>query len=203
MPVTTLKFAAIFKDCAQAEHLAQQYRGRLFVDERAASRELPIAALVTASTDDLAGFLAATDAGAYLIYERVIKPRSVPDEPNTAPSIPGAPVNLPGFIGLFPLIAHPDLGHTDADRYWRDQHAPLALQVHEAMSHYRQLSIVHRFHGPDLDGIALCGFDSLLDLRERFYATEAGREAIAKDISQFADTAKSPRRMIVAETLYG
>jgi uncharacterized protein (TIGR02118 family) len=112
-------------------------------------------------------------------------------------------VKLPGFIGLFPLVAHPDLGHTNADQYWRDQHAPLALQVHEAMSHYRQLSIVHRFHGPALDGVALCGFDSLLDLRERFYATEVGRQAIATDISQFADTAKSPRRMIVAETHYG
>ena len=201
--MATLKFAAIFKDCVRAEHCAQQYRGQLFVDQRAASRGLPMAALVTASTDDLAGFLAATDAGAYLIYERVIKPRSVADEQYTAPSIPDAPVNLPGFIGLFPLIAHPNLGHTDADRYWRDQHAPLALQVHEAMSHYRQLSIVHRFHGPALDGIALCGFDSLLDLRERFYATEAGRQAIAKDISQFADTTNSPRRMIVAETHYG
>ena len=201
--MATLKFAAIFKDCVRAEDCAQQYRGQLFVDQRAASRGLPMAALVTASTDDLAGFLAATDAGAYLIYERVIKPRSVADEQYTAPSITDAPVNLPGFIGLFPLIAHPNLGHTDADRYWRDQHAPLALQVHEAMSHYRQLSIVHRFHGPALDGIALCGFDSLLDLRERFYATEAGRQAIAKDISQFADTANSPRRMIVAETHYG
>lgn len=201
--MATLKFAAIFKDCARAEHLARRYRGQLFVDERAASRQLPIAALVTASTDDLAGFLAATEAGAYLIYERVIKSRSAPDTLNFASATPDAPVNLPGFIGLFPLVAHPDLGHTNADQYWRDQHAPLALQVHEAMSHYRQLSIVHRFHGPALDGVALCGFDSLLDLRERFYATEVGRQAIATDISQFADTAKSPRRMIVAETHYG
>ena len=36
------------------------------------------------------------------------------------------------------------------------------------MSHYRQLSVVHRLHGPAWDGFALCGFDSIEDLRERF-----------------------------------
>ena len=74
--MNALKFAAIFKNSDRAESVARQYHGNLFVDELAASRGLPVAALVTASTDDLAGFLDAAETGAYLLYERVIKPRA-------------------------------------------------------------------------------------------------------------------------------
>lgn len=200
--MNALKFAAIFKNSDRAESVARQYHGHLFVDELAASRGLPVAALVTASTDDLAGFLDAAESGAYLLYERVIKPRAGSILGTDEHLKRNAPMNLPGFIGLFPLVAHPDLSHAEADRYWREDHAPLALQIHEAMTHYRQLSIVHRFHGPVVDGFALCGFDSLEDLRKRFYASEAGERAIAEDIKRFADTARSPRRMIVVESTY-
>ena len=114
---------------------------------------------------------------------------------------PGA--RLPGVIGLFPMVRHPDRSHRDADRHWRDVHAPLALEHHAAMSHYTQLSVVHRLHGPEWDGFALCGFDSMEDLKERFFATPEGRIAIRDDVARFADTRSSPRRLIVVEESYG
>ena len=101
-----------------------------------------------------------------------------------------------------PMLRHPDLSHADADRYWRDRHAPLALRIHVAMSNYTQLSIVHRISGPPWDGFALCGFDSLEDLRDRFYDGPAGREAIREDVARFADPAHSPRRLIAVEETY-
>jgi uncharacterized protein (TIGR02118 family) len=100
------------------------------------------------------------------------------------------------------MVRHPDLTHRQADRHWRDVHAPLALEHHRAMSHYRQLSVVHRLHGPAWDGFALCGFDSLEDLEERFFATPEGRVAIREDVARFADVARSPRRVIVVEERY-
>jgi hypothetical protein len=70
------------------------------------------------------------------------------------------------------------------------------------MSHYTQLSVVHRLHGPEWDGFALCGFDSMDDLRERFFDGPQGRIAIREDVARFADTRSSPRRLIVAEESY-
>jgi hypothetical protein len=55
---------------------------------------------------------------------------------------------------------------------------------------------VHRLSGPEIDGFALCGFDSLEDLRERFYTLPDSVKVIAADIQKFADTKKSPRRLI-------
>ena len=94
------------------------------------------------------------------------------------------------------------MGHERADQHWRDNHAPLALKVHIAMSHYNQLSIVHRFTGPEWDGFALCGFDTIEDLRERFFATKEGEAAINKDVARFSDHKKSPRRIIAVETRF-
>jgi uncharacterized protein (TIGR02118 family) len=102
-------------------------------------------------------------------------------------------------IALYPMVRSPSLSHAEADRYWRDRHAPLALRHHVGMSHYTQLSIVHRLSGPEWDGFALCGFDSLEDLRERFFDGPEGRVAIREDVARFADGSRSPRRLIAVE----
>ena len=70
-------------------------------------------------------------------------------------------------------IGIPNLTHEESDAHWRDKHAPLALEIHEAMSHYMQLSVLHCFKGTELDGIALCGFDSLEDLKVSSATPEA------------------------------
>ena len=106
-------------------------------------------------------------------------------------------------IGRFPLVANPALSPDAADAHWRDHHAPLALEIHEVMTHYRQLCVIQHLHGLALDGIALCGTATAEDLRERFFRAADGRRAILRDIASFADTEKSPRRLIATETEYG
>ena len=101
------------------------------------------------------------------------------------------------------MVHHPDLSHRMADAHWRDRHAPLALEHHPAMSYYTQLSVVHRIHGPEWDGFALCAFASIEDLRQRFFGSPEGRVAIRDDVAKFADTSASPRRLIATETAYG
>jgi hypothetical protein len=71
------------------------------------------------------------------------------------------------------------------------------------MTHYTQLSVVHRIAGLDLDGFALCGFASIDDLRNKFYTRDSSRAIIADDVQRFADTRRSPRRLIVEESRYG
>ena len=116
--------------------------------------------------------------GLYTICRRVIKPGEAQ------------------VYGLFPLIHHPQKTHAQADANWRDVHAPLALEHHAYMSHYVQLSVVHTISGAQFDGFALCGFNSLEDLKERFFTTEASVAVIRDDITNFADTTNSPRRLI-------
>ncbi len=189
-----LELVAASHDVERARGVAEAFEGRLLVDARD-DRSLPFRALVSAVTDDLDALLGVADVGCYVACRRVIKPRRSDGPP--APALP-----LPGAIALFTMIRHPKLSHGAADRHWRDRHAPLALQHHVAMTHYTQLSIVHRIHGPEWDGFALCGFDSVADLRERFFETAEGRQAIREDVSRFADPERSPRRLIVTETSY-
>ena len=60
-------------------------------------------------------------------------------------------------------------------------------------------SIVERFSGEDYDGIALCGFGSEDDLRLRFFDGPEGQQAIRDDVASFADTSRSPRRVLCQE----
>ena len=196
--MVSLELVAAGTDVARLRDVARSLGGVTLVDERADAVGLPFRALLTAVTDDTDALLAAADVGAYVVCRRVMKPRR-----STAGAAPRpAAATLPGVIALYPMVRHPTLTHAAADRYWRDRHAPLALRHHVGMSHYTQLSVVHRIHGPEWDGFALCGFDSLDDLRERFFDGPEGRVAIREDVARFADPASSPRRLIVVEETY-
>jgi uncharacterized protein (TIGR02118 family) len=198
--MTTLQLAAAMKDIAAARVLARSMGGTAYVDERAGAGQLPFRALVTAVTDDAGPLLEAAEVGAWLVCRRVMKARAAmaPASREAAES----DARQLGVIALYPMVRHPSLTHAEADRYWRDRHAPLALRHHVGMSHYTQLSIVHRFSGPAWDGFALCGFDSIEDLRERFFDGPEGRVAIREDVARFADGTRSPRRLIVVEESY-
>ena len=189
-----MELVGAFSDRGQARVFAELHMGRLIEDPRKDTAHLPFAALVSVETDRPAGFLSAADVGAFICLRRVIKPRVSPE--------PASDASLPGKIAVFPMVRRPDLDHEQADGYWRDQHAPLALRVHKAMSFYTQLSVVHVIHGPDWDGIAHCGFDSIEDLRLRFYDSPAGQKEVAKDVAEFADPSRSPRRLICDEYLF-
>ena len=188
--MTTLLLAAATTDVAAARALARSLGGSVFIDERPGSEgdDRPFRALVTAVTDDATPLLETADVGAWLVCRRVMKARLTP------------PL---GVIALYPMVRHGSLTHAEADRYWRDRHAPLALRHHVGMSHYTQLSVVHRLAGPEWDGFALCGFDSVADLRERFFDGPEGRKAIREDVARFADGTRSPRRLIAIEESYG
>ena len=181
----TLEVAAASTDIEGSRALARSLDGTLYVDAREDHRQLPFRALITVTTDDLAPVAALADVGLYVICRRLIK------------------AGTPTVIGLFPLVHHPDLTHAQADAHWRDRHAPLALEHHAFMTHYTQLSVVHHIAGRELDGFALCGFASLDDLRNKFYTRDASRAVIADDVQRFADTRRSPRRLIVEEMRYG
>ena len=194
--VHRLELVAVGHDVDRARSVAESLAGTLLCDDRADASQLPFRALVAAVTDDLETLMLAADVGAYVVCRRVIKPRSAqPSEESCG--------RLPGAVALFPMVHHPDLSHRQADDHWRDRHAPLALEHHPAMSYYTQLSVVHRIHGPEWDGFALCAFDSVEDLRQRFFGSPEGKVAIRNDVAKFADTSESPRRLIAMETAYG
>ena len=170
MPEHILEFAA-------ASSTVPDLRGSTLHDGRDRD-DLPFKSLTTFVTDDLSAIEDDADVGLYVVLRRVIKPGTA------------------NVFGLFPLVHHPDKTHAECDAHWRDTHAPLALVHHAHMSHYTQLSVVHRIRGMEIDGFALCGFDSEEDLRERFYTTPESRDVIVDDVRKFADTKRSPRRLI-------
>ena len=125
------------------------------------------------------------DVGLYVICRRLIKP------------------GVPNKIALFPLVHHADKTRDECDAHWRDVHAPLALVHHAHMTHYTQLAVVERLSGEEINGFALCGFDSEEDIRERFFTTKESIQIIQDDIQNFADVSKSPRRLIATPTHSG
>ena len=44
------------------------------------------------------------------------------------------------------MVANAQLGLEAVDEHWREQHAPIALEAN-AMTHYYQLTVVHKFFG--------------------------------------------------------
>lgn len=189
-----IELAIVSRDIDTARAAAQASEGTLLCDDRDDASKLPFRALVSAVTDDIAGLLAAGDVGAYVVYRRTMKRRAVALE-----ALGGVDA---GAVALFPMVRRPELTHSQSDAHWRDRHAPLALKHHPAMSHYTQLSILQRIRGPEWDGFALCGFDSVEDLKERFFDSPEGRVVIENDVASFADTKNSPRPLIASETSY-
>lgn len=204
---TSMFLVVTSNDRSLIHQTAKDIGGTVFEETRtdaAIMERLPCQIFLKTVTDNLEALKEIADVGLYLVCERIVKARSGRHKihPHTRHEDNDASQILEGVIGVFPMISHPDLGHTKSDAHWRDVHAPLALKSHTAMSNYRQLSVLHCFSGPAWDGIALCGFDTLDDLRERFYDSDDAKRAVFKDISHMADTKNSPRRMLVSETIF-
>jgi len=159
----------------------------LFTASAEQTDHLPFSSVLLGASPRLMDVTENACVGLYLISER-----NMLNQPLSELSAD----QLPGCVGMFPMIARPDIDHATADQHWRDVHAPLALEVHSAMTHYYQLNIVHRFFGPELDGLALCCFAHERDLRERMYSSADGKRRIGEDILKFADTTNSPRKVI-------
>ena len=153
---------------------------------------LPFASMTIGSNPAVMHHSELADVGLYLVEERAMLNRPLSELSES---------ELPGSIGIFPMVAHPDLGPSASDQHWQMQHGPLALEVHTCMTHYYQLSIVHRFSGEDWNGLALCCFASEDDLRNKFYNSPEGKRRVAADVMKFADTRNSPRRVVTRSVL--
>lgn len=182
MTENTLLFAAATMNPNDAIDIAQEAGGTALIDERPDTTKLPFAGIALVVTDDLNALTERADGGLHLVCKRTIKPGAA------------------NVYGLYPLVHHPDLTHQQTDAHWRDNHGPLALEHHAYMTHYVQLSVVQTLAGRPLDGIALCGFDSVSDLKDRFYTVPASEQVIAEDIAKFADLRKSPRGLTALPT---
>jgi len=190
--MNTLKLAIACKKRDVAKAYAAEIGAVLFTSNSLSTDHLPFAAMIVGTTDDLEKAQTVGDAGVYLVCERTIKNQPIDTLAHS---------HLPGIVGLFPMVAHPVAGASASDAHWRDNHAPLALEVHTRMTHYYQYAILRTFSGPALNGIAACCCATEDDLRHHFYGTPDGEQQILSDIRQFADTKRSPRRVIaIAES---
>ena len=157
--MSSLMLAGACSDRERAAETALRTGGINLTATSADTNHLPFASLTLSVTDELDLFVGDADVGSYLVCERPIK--------NT-PLLQLTQENQPGSICIFTMVGNADLGPRESDLHWRDKHAPLALEVHTAMTHYYQLSVLHRFNGPMWNGFALCCFRNEDDLRNRF-----------------------------------
>ena len=186
-----LKIAAVFSDKAVAAEVAGLSQSLMFEAAVDDTQHLPCAALVLGASPNLMDFQARADVGLYLVSERTLKNQPLSNL---------NPDQLPVSVGVFPMVASPQIGPKAADKHWYEQHGVLALQVHTAMTHYYQLTVMHRFSGAHWNGLALCCFESEYDLRNKFYNSAEGKQRVAEDVLKFADTQNSPRRVVTRLT---
>lgn len=176
-------------DPEQMVELANTLDGRAYRAHESEGDHAPYTAMLRVSTDDIEAVRAVSNVALYACFDRVIKPLA---------SEPASSVT-DRSIATFGLVRKPNLTHRECDDYWRDVHAPLALEMHAAMCDYTQLSVLHTFHGQPLDGIAMCAFASRHDLSTRFFNDDAAKAAILTDVMNFSDPAASPARVVLTE----
>ncbi len=181
-----LELVALGTDLQAAEAAVEATGGSLYANHPGESDARPFSAMVRASTDDIELLKPAADVGLYLCYARAIKPE--------ADTLPAERV-----IATFPMIGHPDRTHAESDAHWRDLHGPLALKSHSAMCDYTQLSVVANLDGVELDGIAMCAFETREDLSTKFFNDDEAKAAIAEDVAKFADMKRSLRRVVLTQ----
>ena len=165
-------------DIETCRRLAEEVRGEVYFDDRERAQHLPFRALLLSHAENRQRLSDVADCGLYTVERRELK------------------AGKSEVVGLFPMLAHPQLTPAQADRHWRDLHGPLALHHHAQMTSYIQLAVLERISGPVFNGFALCGFASLVDLREHFFSHSDSREVIAADVARFADVKRSPPRLI-------
>lgn len=102
---------------------------------------------------------------------------------------PGAAQRSPGLVFAAIAVRAPKLSHAEFDAHWRDLHAPLALRHHAGLCGYEQLVIAGALtaNAAPIDGIALLHFPSHDAFAERFYDSDAGRDALLADTQRFLD----------------
>ena len=184
-----LEFLALGSDPEAAKAVAQQLGGVAYLSTSGGEGR-PFASIVRVATSDPSALAPADDLGRYLVYSRTMR---------SHPHNWTGPNPTPGLVAAFGMVRRDGMTHAQSDAHWRDVHAPLALRIHIGMWAYTQCSIVERFSGEDYDGIALCGFGSEDDLRLRFFDGPEGQQAIRDDVASFADTSRSPRRVLCQE----
>ncbi len=179
----SVEFVVTGDNVDAARSVAKLVGGVAYVDDRDVP-SLPFRTLVRAVTDRPELLDPAAGIGRYVVCARpkIVRSRSA----DTAGVV----------IQINAMVAAARLDHAQADNHWRDIHAPLALVHHAAMSQYTQLSITHTLAGPVYDGFALCEFDSIDDLNERFFNDSQSRKVIMADIAKFAHPQLSPRRLL-------
>lgn len=181
-----LQLVALGTDRESLQVAAEATGGVAYVSHPRQSDNIPYSTMLRVGTDLIEVVREAADVALHVCFARAIKDERDPHPPQRV-------------VGSFPLVAHPELSHRQADDHWRDIHGPLALRSHSAMCDYTQLSIVATLSGPELDGIALCAFESRDDLSTRFFDDDDAKAAIEADVSSFADTRRSPRRVILTQ----
>ena len=181
----SLEYAVTSNNPESLRAVAQNLGGTFYCDPRENWQHLPFRALATLVSDEFDPLESLADVGLYVVCRRTIKQGPAQS------------------IGMFPMVRHAELSHTQSDAHWRDQHAPLALEHHRHMTHYTQLSVMNTLKGETYDGFALCGFGSEDDLRNRFFSTKESVQIIHDDVRRFANPKASPPRLIVGLEHFG
>ena len=125
--MSTLKIAAVFADKREAERVANLSQSLMFQASAKTTEHLPFATLVLGTSPVLVDLKQQNGVSLYLVNERAVL-----NEPLSALN----QHSLPASVGIFPMVANAEIGAEAADRHWRAQHAPIALEVHTAITHY-------------------------------------------------------------------
>jgi EthD domain len=90
----------------------------------------------------------------------------------------------PGVKAIYIVRRNSTLSDAEAKQRWKD-HAPVAREHHVGMRRYVQNGVIDCLSAgaPIVNGIAELHFPSLADLEQRMYGSDAGRAAIAADVS--------------------
>lgn len=183
-----LELVGFGTDADTTAQVAAELGGMAYRNHASERDSRPYSAMIRVATDHVETVRAVSDVGMYVCFSRVIKAPTV--EPTSERS-----------IATFGLVRNPAMTHRECDDHWRDNHGPLALQMHRAMCDYSQLAVVDTLHGLELDGVAMCAFSTRSELSKKFFNDDEAKKAIVKDVAIFSDTIASPPRVVLQQVI--
>lgn len=158
--------------------------------EPAAPADPPFDAVVDCWGNDAA--LAAAEAALAAAFPGAARAVARVEETVEKNQLPRPPGRAPGVKFLSLMCFHEDLPPAIARRLW-SHHAGLALRVHIGMARYVRDWVVALSEGPlpvpRFQGVAELHFPSEQAMREQWFDSEAGRQAIVHDVGHFLSRA--------------